>query len=532
MEILSVSEMQAADALAIERGAVGADLMEAAGRAVADAIMERYEHCHVVVLAGPGNNGGDGFVVAQVLKKAGWMVNLYLLGDKADLTGDAAVHAKRWRGKVHPLENALDALAGMDGSECVLVVDALFGTGLTRPLQGTSKMLAELVTVSQAQGAAPLVVSIDIPSGLNGDTGRALGGRRRGGICFHADLTVTFCRPKPGHALMPGRGVCGDIVIADIGISDDVVDEVKGHKYLNTPSQWGEYFPFHEEDVHKYARGHVTVLGGPVMCGAARMVSYAARRIGAGLACIAAPTKAFNIYAIATEPGTLVAPIKDAKAFRKLISDSRKNACVIGPGAGIGKATRDMTLDAIKLGKSCVIDADAITCFQKAPKALFQAIKAARKANMQQETVVLTPHSGEFARIFPDLAARLMKPKNHDKDCKVEVTRDAAKRAGCIVLLKGPDTVVASPDGCTTISVNAPASLATAGAGDVLSGMISGLMAQGMPAFAAANAAVWLHGEAANTFGPGLVAEDLCEELPYQLGELMEELIESGSVHL
>ncbi len=527
MDILSVSEMREADRLAIEQGTPGEVLMDKAGQAVADAILSHWEPCQVAVLAGPGNNGGDGFVVARLLKQAGWTTTVYAQVDRDAYTGDAALHVKRWRNKVWPLEDALELIAGLGPDDDLLVVDALFGTGLTRPLDGTPKILAELMTVSQAQENAPGVVAVDIPSGLNGDTGRALGGRRRGGICFHADLTVTFCRPKPAHALMPGRGVCGDIVIADIGISDDVVAEVSGNTYLNTPNVWGNAFPIYEEDIHKYARGHVTVLGGEVMCGAARLSAFAARRVGAGVAAIATPEKAFPIYAAAAEPGTICAPFKSLRGFKKLVSDSRKNACVIGPGAGVSKQTREIALSAVKAGKACVLDADAITVFEDGPKALFRAAKAQRKSNFAQESVVLTPHGGEFPRLFPDLGKRLVHPRPIAKDSKLSITRTAAKRAGCVVLLKGPDTVIAAPDGRASISVNGPESLATAGAGDVLAGMIAGLMAQGMPAFEAANAAVWLHGEAANGFGPGLVAEDISNELPYQLDILLDELAES-----
>ena len=235
MEILSVTQMQAADRSAIASGIPGEALMENAGRAVVDAIIFRWEKRPVAVLAGPGNNGGDGYVIARLLKKLGWTVTVYSMCERADYFGDAAKNVKRWRNKIQPLEAALDVIASQDGPDELLVVDALFGTGLARPLEGAAKILAELLTVGQAQGTAPIVVAVDIPSGLNGDTGRALGGRRRGGICIHADLTVTFCRPKPAHALMPGRGVCGDIVIADIGIEDSVVAEVQGETYLNTP---------------------------------------------------------------------------------------------------------------------------------------------------------------------------------------------------------------------------------------------------------------------------------------------------------
>lgn len=525
MEILSVAEMYAADRTAMENGVAGVDLMDAAGKAVADAIRERWRKRSVLVLAGPGNNGGDGFVAARYLKQAKWPVTIYLMGEKSALKGDAAHHAKRWRNKVQPLEAALEVLAGQDEGADLLVIDALFGAGLSRPLDGTVKLLAELLSVSQAQhpDRAPLVVAVDVPSGLGGDTGRTMdakSGRQGGGVCFHADLTVTFCRPKPAHALMPGRELCGEIVVADIGIADEHVDRIAPNAYVNTPQLWGDAFPHLDGDAHKYARGHVLVLGGEVMTGAARLAADAARRLGAGLVSIAAPTPAFEIYAASSSSGTLIQPFKDLKKYKKILEDGRKNTCVIGPGAGPVKATRDKALAALCAGKRCVLDADALSVFADDPKALFKAVKAQAKASGGVESTVLTPHGGEFARVFPDLAKRL----GRGKDSKLAAARQAAKRAGCAVLFKGSDTVVAAPDGRAAITVNAPAWLATAGSGDVLSGMIGALLAQGMPAFEAASAAAWLHGEAAAAFGPGLIAEDLIDEIPAQLGWLLETL--------
>jgi len=518
MEIFNIAQTYAADRAAIRGGVAGLDLMEAAGKSIADAITVRWEKRPVCVLAGPGNNGGDGFVVARLLKKAGWPVTVYLLGAKSELRGDAATNAKRWRNKVQPLDAALDVIAGLETPDDLLVVDALFGAGLSRPLEGTSKILAELLTVSQALGSAPVVVAVDVPSGLSGDTGRTLGNGKRGGICFHADLTVTFCRPKPAHVLMPGRGVCGDLVVADIGISDAVVDDVMGQTYLNDLELWQSSFPQHNADVHKYARGHLVALGGDVMTGAARLVADAARRAGAGLVGIATSESTFPIYAAAVSPGTLIHPYKDLKDFRKLLKDARKTTFVIGPGVGLAVPTRDKVLAVLKAEKHCVLDADVLTVFQDNPKALFKAAKAHAKARGGVESIVLTPHGGEFPRLFPDLAKRYASAKAS----KIDVTRQAAARAGCVVLFKGPDTVIADTDGRAAVTTNAPRWLATAGAGDVLAGIIGALLAQGMPAFEAACAGAWLHGEAANAFGPGLIAEDIIDEIPGVLDWLME----------
>ncbi|HEY9080007.1 NAD(P)H-hydrate dehydratase [Magnetovibrio sp.] len=525
MEVLSVSQMRAADEAAISQGVGAKRLMEAAGQAVCNAVLARWEKRAVAVLVGPGKNGGDGFVVARLLKKAGWPVTVYIFGDKSAYTGESLTNAKRWRSKVEPLQAALDVIAGLENGDDLLVVDALFGAGLSRPLDGVPKILAELVTVSQAQGTAPVVVAVDVPSGLCGDTARALGGKR-GGICFHADLTVTFCRPKPAHALMPGRSVCGEIVVADIGIDDAVVAGVFDGVSLNTSALWGEAYPRQEADTHKYVRGHMVVLGGGVMTGAARLVAGAARRAGAGLVSIAAPEDAFAIYAASVDPGTLTPSFKGAKGWRKLIADPRKNSCVIGPGAGVSRATRGMTLTALETGKRCVLDADALTVFENDAKALFKAVKANLKANGGIDSVVMTPHGGEFPRLFPDLAQAYANLEKNGENglSKLDVTREAARRAGCVVLFKGPDTVIAAPDGRAALTTNAPRTLATAGAGDVLAGIIGALLAQGMPGFEAANAAAWLHGEAATAFGEGLIAEDIAEELPDVLQWLMETL--------
>lgn len=510
MHILSIKQMTDADHEAVRQGVSGVDLMEAAGHAVAKAIQDRWDVRPVMVLAGPGNNGGDGFVVARLLKAAKWPVTVYLLGDKAALTGDAAANVKRWRAKVEPLDIAVERLVGgeVDASPEVLVVDALFGAGLSKPLDGAAKTLAEILGLARAEGRGVPVVAIDMPSGLSGDTGRTLKG-----VSFQADLTVTFCRPKPGHLLMPGRELCGELVVADIGITDSVVDALGCATTLNGVPLWGGVFPTLDVQGNKYARGHLVVLGGWVMIGAARLAAFAARRAGAGLVSIAVADEAFPIYAASCEPGTLIYPFNALKQFKKIISDERRSTVIMGPGAGVMKSTREKVLAALKADKNAVLDADALTVFADSPKALFKAIHGSGE-------VVLTPHGGEFARLFPDLA------KKQDQVGKLEITRAAAKLAGCVVLYKGADTVVAAPDGRAAITVNAPPTLATAGSGDVLAGFVGALLAQGMPAFEAANAAAWLHGECADAFGPGLVAEDLIDELPGVLDALFDLLNE------
>lgn len=503
MEILDVAQSYQADQDAAAAGIAGLSLMETAGAAVANAIQARWDKRAVLIFAGPGNNGGDGFVIARLLKAAKWPVQVYLLGDKAKLKGDAAVNAKRWRAKVLPLDAALEPLVDLSGD--VLLVDALFGAGLSKPLSGAAKTLAEMLRLRRDEGTAPPVVAVDMPSGLHGDTGNALKG-----MAFQADLTVTFCRPKPGHLLMPGRQLCGELLVADIGIPDSVVAGLSSSAALNDVALWGAAFPRTAVQANKYARGHVVVGGGTTMCGAARLAALAARRMGAGLVSIATPDDAFAIYAAAAEPGTLIYPYKGLKEFKKMLSDERKSTVILGPGAGTTKGTAEKVLAALKAGKRTVLDADALSVFQVTPKALFKALKGFA------DDAVLTPHGGEFARVFPDLA------KKQAALGKLEVTRMAARRAGCVVLYKGADTVVAAPDGRAGMTASAPPTLATAGTGDVLAGFVGALLAQGVPAFEAANAAAWLHAECANSFGVGLIAEDLPDELPEVLDWLFD----------
>lgn len=509
MEILSTPEMYQADRDAVQSGVASIDLMEAAGQAVVAAITTRWDPCDVVVLCGPGNNGGDGFVIARLLNALKWPVTVYLMGDKAALKGDALANSKRWRGKVHPLDAAFEQLVVDDRANAkpTLVIDAVFGAGLSKPLSGTVKSLAQLVNLSRETTPHVFVVAVDVPSGVDGDKAFALKG-----ISFQADLTVTFCRPKPAHVALPARALCGEVLVADIGISDAVVRAIAPKICLNDDDVWSGVWPHLPAETNKYTRGHVVVLGGPVMSGAARLAALGARRMGAGLASIAVDDDAFCTYAAAVEPGTIVYPCNGLKGFRKMLCDPRKSCVVLGPGAGVSKSTRAKVLAALKAGKRCVLDADALSVFEDSPKTLFKALMGFA------DDVVITPHGGEFARLFPQLA------KKQSSVGKIEIARAAAYQAGCVVLYKGADTTIAAPDGRVAVTTNAPPSLATAGAGDVLAGFIGALLAQNMPAFEAASAAAWLHGECANAFGPGLIAEDLIDELPDALDALFDRL--------
>ena len=488
-EILTVAEMGRADALAIAAGTPGERLIEAAGRAVADELRRRFTARPAVVLCGPGNNGGDGFVAARVLAEQGWRVRLALLGGRDALTGDAAIHAARWAGLVETLTpDVLDGAA--------VAVDALFGAGLSRPLDGVAR---ETIRAINARRLA--TVAVDLPSGVAGDTGQVLGD-----TAPRCVATVTFFRKKPAHLLLPGRDLCGAVSVAAIGIPDRALEEIAPRARENAPALWLDRYPWPTAQDHKYRRGHAVVSGG-VMTGAGRLAARAAQRIGAGLVTVAAATPTLPIYAAASA-SLIMAPDDDRRDFAELLEDRRRNAFLVGPGAGVGVETRLRVIETLAAGKSCVLDADALSSFADEPAHLARAIGRATGAQ-----VVLTPHDGEFARLFPDLA------RDHAGD-KLARARAAARRMGAVVLLKGYDTVIAAPDGHVAINSNAPATLATAGAGDVLAGFAVGLMAQGMTAFDAACAAAWLHGEAASGFGPGLIADDLVELLPATLRQL------------
>ncbi len=477
-ELLSVAEMYRADALAMAGGVPGPVLMEAAGAAVVRAVRERWSPHPTAVLCGPGNNGGDGFVIARLLLEAGWPVRLALLGTRSALRGDAAVAAARWGGPVEAADPAI-----LDGNP--LVIDALFGAGLARPLDGMAKDIVEAM-------AGLTVVAVDVPSGVHGDSGGVMG------VAPQAALTVTFFRRKPGHLLLPGRALCGEVIVADIGIPDTVLDAIDPKTLENGPGLWRRRYPWPRLDAHKYARGHAVVLGGGRMTGAARLAARAALRAGAGLVTVACPPESFPIYA-AGSPSVIVNPVEDDAAFAALLGDARKNAVLLGPGAGVGDSTRTRVLAALEAGKSCVLDADALTSFAGRPEDLIGRLNG---------RCLLTPHEGEFARVFPGEGDKLSR------------ARAAAAQCGAVVLLKGADTVVAAPDGRAVVNTNAPPDLATAGSGDVLAGLALGLVAQGMDAFDAACAAVWLHGEAAKAVGPGLIAEDLPDALPGLLKRL------------
>lgn len=477
--LLRVAQMAEADRLSAVAGTPGVDLMQNAGSAVAREIKRRWSPRRVCVLCGPGNNGGDGFVVATVLAAAGWPVRVGLLGARDRLAGDAAHHAARCPCPAEPLRP--DAIGDAD-----LVVDAVFGSGLSRPLGPDV-----VQTLGRAATRGLPVLAVDVPSGLEGDSGRSLG-------AIAAECTVTFTRKKPGHVLLPGRELCGDVVVADIGTPAAVLDGIAIDTWENDPALWRDALPRAPAAANKYGRGHALLCGGYPMTGAARMAARAAARAGAGLTSIAVPAVALPVYAAALT-SIMVHPVSRPSDLAGLLADERYNALLIGPGAGVTEETRRQALALLATRRPVILDADAISVFAGDSAALARAIEG---------PCILTPHEGEFARVFA---------VDGDKPTRA---RAAARTANSVIVLKGADTVIAAADGRAIVNTNAPATLATAGSGDVLGGFILGLLAQGMDPFLAAAAGVWMHGAAGAAFGPGLLAEDLPDLLPAVLRRL------------
>jgi len=514
LELLSPAEMAAADQLAVAEGPYdGIGLMRRAGAAVAAVVLSRYPQAkRVHVLCGPGNNGGDGYVVATLLARAGVDVSVWAEG-KPKPGSDAALAADAWGLPVKQLGEC-DPVAGE------VVVDALYGAGLSKGISHDATKVASLCVAERVP-----VVSIDLPSGVSGASGFA-------GACFQADVTVTFVRKKPGHLLLPGRERCGEIVVADIGIPDTVVERLKVKTFENTPGLWLGDLRRPAIDTHKYRRGHVGVFsGGQSATGAARLSAMAAARSGAGAVTVLSPANAMQVNA-AHLTSVMLRKVDNEPDLDEFLGERWPLAVVLGPGFGVGGKARDFVLQLLGRNKengyrlgthvelgAIVLDADGITSFRDVPDALFDAARRTLAPSL-----VMTPHEGEFARLFPDIA-------ESKEQSKLAKARAAAARANAIIVYKGADTVIAAPDGRAAINSNGAPWLATAGSGDVLSGVIAGLLAQGTPPFEAACAGVWLHAEAGSRFGPGLIAEDLPQAIVPVLAELMRTPVEWWRIH-
>lgn len=486
--LLTNAESRAADEAAVRAGVSLAALMERAGRAVAEVAWLTWRPRRALVLAGPGNNGGDAFVAAEHLRRMGAEVAIAALPAAARESEEARAARARVADLPH-LEPA--ALVAREWGGWDLVIDGLFGAGLARPLAGVAAQMAAFANDCPAP-----TLAIDIPSGVSGDDGQVRGEAVR------ADLTVTFFRPKRGHLLMPGRLHCGRLAVADIGIPEDVLGEIRPGAIANDPRWWRGFFPHPAPDVHKYARGSLLVIGGrPPTLGACRLAARAALRTGAGIVTLATPADCWAVQAAALDT-VLVAPFDEPDALTERLEDPRLKAVVFGPGAGRDAWTRRIVGLIRAAGRPAVLDADALSAFASDPDALFALLG---------DDVVLTPHEGEFARLFPDLAGI---------PDKTERARLAAARAGAVVLLKGPDTVIAHPAGAIVIDAADTPWLATGGSGDVLAGIIGALLAQGLPALLAAAAGQWLLKTAAGRFGPGMIASDLIDAIPAALAAL------------
>lgn len=544
-EILTAAQMRAIEQAAIESGEVaGLELMERAGRGVVEAIFEewptyRLSPRRAIVLCGPGNNGGDGYVVARLLRGLHWDVTVFALGDPEKLPPDAQTNYRRWVavGDVQPLsERAFRAAEAAHGRGYAdIYVDALFGTGMSRPISGDSWSVLTHMAGRNGDDYSPFIVAIDAPSGLCLDSGRLLGSSRGSYAHRHnrfAALTVTFDSPKLGHFLADGPGLCGQLAIKDIGLRKwretgagrrmrlaqtvlvtdrpAVPDRRFALSPLRVPVKAERNM--HSGHTHKFTFGHaVIVSGGMGRTGAARLAARSSLRVGAGLVSLAVPPDAIAEVA-AQITALMMRPVLDADALAKMLDDDRLNAICIGPGLGLGPNHAALVETVLKTGRSTVLDADALSLVARDDLL----------RNLLHPNCILTPHAGEFKRLFPDLDARLNAAPTADAPAhtvsKVDAVRAAAAEAGCTVLLKGRDTVIATPQGQCAVHAavydRAAPWLATAGSGDVLAGMITGLMAMGYAAFEAAATGAWLHVECARAFGPGLIAEDLPEQIP------------------
>ena len=494
-ELLTPAQMGQADRLTIDGGIAGIELMEAAGRAVADGTIASFPEARkILIVCGRGNNAGDGFVAARILARAGLQVSVFLTCLKSRFKGDAAIALDR-------LGKDVGIADKLDPSRFDLVIDALFGAGLDRAVTGHMANMIDTINASETP-----VLAVDLPSGIDGACGRVCG------TAIKAECSVTFFRKKPGHVLYPGRACCGEVVVRQIGIRPAVLEKTGIAARMNKPALWRSHLPGFSAMGHKYSRGHTLVVSGPLpMSGAARLVATAALRTGSGLVTLAGSSEVMASNA-AQLTSVMLLEAETADALSRALNDRRMNCLALGPGLAPDRGTRETTIALLAQQRKTVLDAGALSAFEGHQDLLLAAIRS------NQEPVVMTPHEGEFARLFPN---EIKLPSKLDRALKA-----AAVSAG-VIILKGPDSVVAHPDGRACIADNAPPWLATAGSGDVLAGIVAGLLAQGMPPFEAASAAVWIHGDAAARLGPPLVSSDLDAGLRRSLAILLQQEMSS-----
>ncbi len=499
MELYNLSEMQSADKLAIKSGISGIFLMEQAGSRVASHV-ERLCNgpCRVCILAGPGNNGGDAFVIARLLRQRAYKIDMHLLctkrGQIEDDKTDAQFMKKKWEkngGITHQLITKTDFKSKISSYD--LIIDGLFGAGLSRDIQEPLAAIIEEINHSKTP-----VLAIDVPSGLNGDSGQIMG------TAIKATYTSSFYRPKQGHYLYPGREICGELYIDNIGIPERVNEELSVNQHINTPEQWSSIGRSKQQNSHKYNHGSVMVVSGAkTMRGAAVLSSNAAMRAGAGLVTIAEAKDDLEVHprSFAAIMQIEVPKTDSQEEWAKVQKQKKVSATLIGPGCLPNEETKNRVLSLIECSERIILDAGAITAFAGVKKKLANALN---KRSEKEPISVLTPHEGEFKKLFPEV----------DMANKVDAAREAAKQLNAIIVLKGPDTVIAAPQGKVLVNINAPSSLATAGSGDVLAGIIVSLASnQELPLYEAAAAAVYIHSECANRIGTELIADDLIDHI-------------------
>ena len=480
LTLLRSRQCAALDRAALAEGVSVSELMENAGFAVAQVVRHYFRPRPVLVLCGPGNNGGDGFVAARFLRRHGWPVRLAASCGVSALRGAAGAKARLWGlESIWSLHRHSPAwLCHRSG----LVIDALFGAGLRSPMDGR---IGEVLSFVEARGLP--VVAVDLPSGLHGDSGQVLGEH-----CMRARHTVTFSCRKPGHLLNPGRRLCGRVHVRDIGIPDGAMSAIVPDVYENDPSLWGHLLRKRDLESHKHLFGHVSIAVGRERAGAAVLAAHAAYKAGAGVVALAPPCPDTASACIGALPSAVVRTARNGSEFARL-QGPKRSVFLIGPGHGGGEHTRSFVRAASACKVPLVLDADALTCWED-PQDLFSLLHS---------DCLLTPHGGEFSRLF-----------RHFRSDNLSTTLQAAMLSGAVVLRKGSDSVIAASDGRAMVSTHASPDLSVAGSGDVLAGIAAALMAQGLDAFAAGAAAAWIHGDASMQLGRGLLAQDLFCAIP------------------
>ncbi|PHR58034.1 MAG: bifunctional ADP-dependent NAD(P)H-hydrate dehydratase/NAD(P)H-hydrate epimerase [Robiginitomaculum sp.] len=480
-KIYRTIDCYALDQVAEDAGVCGFQLMENAGNGMGRIIMARFAPKNACIVCGPGANGGDGYVVAKYLFEQGCAVSLLSLSPPNPNTVAAQMEARLPAGVQREVKTI--------PTDCEIIIDCMFGAGLDRPIIARPAVLIEQVNAHPAP-----VIAADLPSGINGDRAQP------GTPSIIAAMTITFEVLKLAHVLEPARSQCGEIVVIDIGFPAGTIDQVEPIAVQNHPSLWPQIPVIPDMLSHKHNRGRLLVdCGGPLQSGAARLAARAGLRIGAGWVTLCGTEDAMQVCAN-HETSIVLSVRQQGEPIAEVMRSQTPDCVLLGPAGGVGEAMKRQVLDLLQTGTATVLDADALTSFAEHPQDLLEACHA---------KTVLLPHEGEFRRLFADLTTKTGN--------KISRVKAAAQRAGCTVLLKGADSVMADADGRVVVNTHTSSWLATLGTGDVLAGMVAGLMAQGQGGFDALCAAVWLHGELGRQLGAGLIAEDLPGAIPAML---------------